>query len=93
MDKLNRYGPQVVPVAYETYGRLGNRSDQGLRELAAMVVQHAQAVGGSPPRRLFAKWRLDLERALAFGIADTTLQCLGRGYVAGGRARGGGTEE
>ena len=37
LGKLLRYGPEVMPLALETYGRMGRASMDRLRELAATL--------------------------------------------------------
>ena len=37
-EKLMRYGPSVLPLAFEMYGRVGYKAHQGLCQLAASLA-------------------------------------------------------
>eukprot|EP00973_Karenia_brevis_P022584 3108021-Karenia_brevis.AAC.1 len=70
MEKLARYGSPVMPLAFETYGRLGIQSQQQLRNLAEGVPSHFNHASGYSGSSLYACWRLELERTLTREIAD-----------------------
>ena len=74
-DKRARYGSAVLPVAVETYGRMGAESIRSLEHLAA----HAGACmrDSWAAQRLLPKWRAALERIVHFSAADIDLLCLG----------------
>ena len=81
-DKMRRYGPSVICLAYETYGRLHADSVAHLRTLSMdMVKQHSRAGPGVVYHRL----RLSLERALLFEVADYVLMALDGASHAGCR--------
>ena len=100
MEKLQRYGPAVAPVALESYGRMGYASMHRLRDAAqclASIRGGKRGCGNS----LYAMWRLELERTALFQQAESTLRCLGhssglhgwrqrRAYIAQMRVSGGG---
>jgi len=95
LGKLLRYGPQVMPLAFETYGRLGRQSADRLKQLVATVsstsVRSCFRDGGA----LLSAVRRNLERALLFNIADVTLLSLGHTggfHAARHRRREGQTE-
>ena len=74
-EKVARYGRDVLPVAFETGGRLGARSTASLRRLAQLA---AQTTGGlTTPQSLETRWRRALEAALLFAIADAHILALG----------------
>ena len=75
-EKIKRYGQDIMPIAYETGGRLGPQSRDALRKLA----QHAASAGGGgllTAAGLENKWRRDLETALFFAVADTLILAMG----------------
>ena len=61
-DKRRRYGTSVLCLAFESFGRLGVVSLANLRLLVA-DFEHRISFR-KPLRRLCARWRLSLERAL-----------------------------
>ena len=72
-DKLNRYGRSVLPLALETYGRLGHKSLHTVTFFANHVVPTTVASCFHRGSDLIAALRLDLERSLLWRIADVTL--------------------
>ena len=87
-EKRDRYGAEVMPLAFETWGRLGPSSCQALRVLAAAA--RTLAVDPRDCRNTEAKWRLELEAALCFALADVALLAAGSRALSGKRksARG-----
>ena len=76
-DKLNRYGRSVLPLAFETYGRLGQKSLQTVSTLSNQVVAATVASRFHRGSDFIAALRLDLERSLLWCIADVTLLSIG----------------
>ena len=77
MEKLTRYGSTVSPLSFETYGRLGQKSQTLLCSIAHLVASSTGRAGGKAGNAVYADWRLELERVLVKEIADITLLCLG----------------
>ena len=71
-EKFARYGQQVQPLVWETFGRMGVRSRETLRR----VVTTAASGGGCNPFAA-ARWRTQLERAIIQAEADTYLRAMG----------------
>ena len=71
-DKARRYGNGVLPLAFETYGRLGPLSLLTLQTLA-----DAAAVAGQVNTRRLTGWRRHLERAVIWSGAESTLLAYG----------------
>ena len=76
-DKLERYGPTVMPVSFAPYGRLGPESCKSLRTLALSATAFSTASSKIAPKRLYGIWRAELERALAYKVADIVLLAMG----------------
>ena len=74
-EKAERYGCQVLPLAFESWGRLGAASVQTLQVLAAAA--RTAAPDPRDLRNLVARWRLELEAALAFATTDIILLAAG----------------
>jgi hypothetical protein len=75
--KLKRYGEDVMPMAFESFGRIGPQSLAHLRTLACEAAGHQRsALEPTPPRRM-ARMRGEIERVLLFYLADAALLCLG----------------
>ena len=74
-EKIKRYGQDVLPLAYETGGRLGTQSMQSLRKLAAQAA--ATDRGILTAAGLENRWRRDIESALLFAVADALLLAMG----------------
>ena len=74
-EKRDRYGHQVMPLAFETWGRLGDKGIAAMKVLAAA----ARTLASDPrdTRNLLARWRLELEAALSFAQADVMLLAAG----------------
>ncbi len=74
--KLTRYGPTVLPLSFETLGRLGYKSMEALdllRSDAALWGKSQFSALGSA-----CDWRRHLEVVLLYEVADAALLCLGR---------------
>ena len=71
-DKAQRYGESVMPLIFETFGRLGPSSLETLRVLA-----DGAAVGSQASTRRMAGWRRQLERAVLWSSAESTLVAYG----------------
>ena len=70
-EKKDRYGDTVLPLPFESYGRLGEVGHETLETLAIA----ASACTG--PARFPHGWRAACERALLYAIADVGLLALG----------------
>ena len=79
-EKHERYGPFVLPLAFESYGRLGSAGRRTLEILAA----HAGACAKDhwAVQRLVPRWSSALELAVTFSTAEVVLLSLG-GRVGG----------
>ena len=71
--KHRRYGAEVVPIAFELWGRLGEEGIAGLERLAAAACAVPQVV---TKRGVVARWRRRLESALLFATSDAVLLAL-----------------
>ena len=78
-QKEARYGPRVITVAMESYGRIAVESVAGLEFLAARAGEGMRDRWAAP--RLLPAWKASLEHAVAFAIADIDLLCLGTAAV------------
>ena len=76
-DKVRRYGVQVMPLAVESYGRMGKESRESLRQFAADMAVAYRGIAKSAAD-IYAEWRLKLERTVLLQLADIALSCLGR---------------
>ena len=74
-EKHDRYGPFVLPLAFESYGRLGTAGRCTLEALA--VHAGACAKDRWAVQRLVPRWLASLERAVIFSIAEIVLLALG----------------
>ena len=72
VEKGPFYGQEVLPLIFETYGRLGPASVNTLSVLADM----AASAGGASTRRLQG-WRRQLERAVVWSAAESVLLAYG----------------
>ena len=73
-EKLVRYGAEVLPLVFEPAGRLGPKSAETLEHLAHAARDAGVVTGGRPLAR---SWRLELESAMLFALADVMLLGLG----------------
>ena len=78
-EKCRRYGPEAVPLAMWTDGRIGPRSLLGIRALAA-EARHAKLQDTSQ-FSMEADWRLQIEAALLWTRADNVLRAAGRALL------------
>jgi len=76
-DKHSRYGSSVLPLALETYGRMGRKSMQTVEHLANLTVAVAVTSRFHCPADMIVSMRCDVERALLWHLADVTLLSLG----------------
>ena len=74
-QKEARYGPKVIAVALETYGRIAPESLQGLEWIAARAGSNLRDRWAAP--RLLPTWCAALQRAVVYATADIDLLCLG----------------
>ena len=81
--KFTRYGTEVAPLAFESFGRLGKPSGETLVALAMEV--ELWSFGKVSANHLAADWQAALELTLAWELADAAMQSLGRapGLFAG----------
>ena len=75
LEKVRRYGADVLPVVFEPGGRLCDTGLASLRMLATAANDASQRAGGGRP--LWQTWRTHLESALLFALADVMLLGLG----------------
>ena len=73
-EKLELYGETVLPLPFETYGRLGNAGVDTLAKLA--LAANTRGAWTHQPRLLMA-WRSACERALHYATADVAILALG----------------
>ena len=85
-EESSRYGAAVIPVSFETYGRMEPRSMERLREVMIGLASLRRGSRGSA-QQIYSNLRLSLERTLVFEIADTTLRCFGHGSALNGWRR------
>ena len=88
-DKCSRYGPSVICLSFETFGRLDASSCELLQQMASDFENRCSA--RLPCRRLYERWRASLERALYFEMADIVLLSLGHSSGLHRRRLNGGT--
>ena len=74
-EKRERYGPLVLPLVFESQGRLGLDGRRALETLAL----HASATMRDQwaVQRLVPRWHACLERAVMFATAEIVLLALG----------------
>ena len=78
MEKVRRYGSDVLPIVFEPGGRLRDSGLASLRTLAAAAHSACNRIGWGRP--LWQTWRTQLECAMQFALADVML--LGLGHQA-----------
>jgi hypothetical protein len=96
LAKLKHYGEWVLPLAFETGGRL---SLEGKRTLDTMAQRAgAAAIDNWALSKIVSRWHSALERCVVWSTADVDLLALGRSapqVLHGGRCtratRGAGT--
>ena len=77
-EKVRRYGTDVLPIVFEPGGRVCDNGLAALQKLStAAAATNMRSEGGRP---LWQKWRMHLECALQFALADIIL--LGVGHPA-----------
>ncbi|CAK0826085.1 unnamed protein product [Prorocentrum cordatum] len=74
-SKRAPYGSIVLPIAFETYGRIGAESLRSLDLLAVHAGCCMRDAWAAP--RLLPKWRAALERLVHFAAADVDLLSFG----------------
>ena len=74
-NKRYRYGESVLCIAFESFGRLGQKSISNMKMMAADFEHRLHFK--KPLQRLCARWRLSLERALMYEMADIVALSLG----------------
>ena len=84
-EKHKRYGPQVTPIAFSTYVRLGREGRNAMEALAAEARWNSD--DPSNQRSQVAKWRNTLEQSLLHAQADVLLLTLGAEGCAGWQKR------
>ena len=78
LEKLMRYGEEVSPLSLETYGRIGVKSLQCMRQLTTCVAtSSSHYCSYSSGSHMLRALLIAVERALAYNIADVTLLSLG----------------
>ena len=85
-DKAARYGPKVITVALETYGRLAEKSCEGLAALATAAGHGLKDQWAAP--RLLPRWKALIQRAVLYATADVDLLSLGAAAVSTCALRG-----
>ena len=74
-EKRERYGPHVLPLVFESCGRLGAEGRRSLETLAlhaSATIRDQWAV-----QRLVPRWHASLERAVTLATAEIVLLALG----------------
>ena len=84
-DKLHRYGPEVLPFAVETFGRLGPKAEEFLVRLDA-AARRLDDLKGWPQRDRRARWNARLSVVVQRAIARQLLEARGI-YAREGPAR------
>ena len=74
-EKHQKYGDDVIPLAFEQEGRLGEEGQNALEELAGRAA--SDGISSTPARSLLLRWRRRMEAAMVFAIADAHLLALG----------------
>ena len=83
-EKERRYGSSVIPLAFEHGGRMGEKSMEGLDQMADAASVARPDLGTR--RNLVLRWRRRLESAMVFAEADALLLALsGSGQKANKR--------
>ena len=77
LEKQWRYDSSVVPIAFETYGRLGTTSCSRLWDVITNIASTSFFLSFRNGRELLSKLKADVERALLSNIADITLLSFG----------------
>lgn len=77
-EKRDLYGPEVMPLPFESYGRLGEAGYETLSSLASAVA----GLRWADHSRLTLSWRAACERALSRATADVALLALGSAAAA-----------
>ena len=79
MDKHSRYRPNVAPLVFETFGRVGDEGLALLRRLRRMAMDFGKRRpgGGRPIGLNLRKLRARLEATLLREIADVALLSMG----------------
>ena len=75
VSKRERYGSAVLPVAVESYGRIGSETLHSLDLLATHAGCSLRDAWAAP--RLLPRWRAALERIVQYASADVDLLALG----------------
>ena len=76
-EKWRRYGDAVIPLVFESRGRLGQQSLEGLESLVSAA---ASAKLCNPA--CLSTWRARLERAVLYSTADAYLRAAGAAATA-----------
>ena len=78
-DKHRRYGPNVAPLVFETFGRVGTEGLALLRRLRRMALEYGKRRpgGGRPMGLNLRRLRARLEATLIRETADIALLAMG----------------
>ena len=85
-QKEARYGPKVITIALESYGRLAVETVAALESLACTAGHGLRDRWAAP--RLVPLWRATLQRAVMYATADVDLLALGAAAVSTCALRG-----
>ena len=78
-EKHDRYGPFVLPLPFESFGRLGTA---GWRTLEVLALHSAACVHDQwAAQRLVPRWHACLERVVTFATAEIVLLSMGTRIV------------
>ena len=78
-EKHDRYGPYVLPLPFESFGRLGTA---GRRTLEVLALHAAACVHDKwAAQRLVPRWHACLERVVTFATAEIVLLSMGTRMV------------
>ena len=78
-EKFTRYGPCVLHLVFESFGRLGTEGKQSLKLLALQAGACARDHWAA--QRLLPRWQAALERAVHCATAEITLLSMGASVV------------
>ena len=85
-QKEARYGPKVITIALESYGRIAVETAAALESIACTAGDGLRDRWAAP--RLVPLWRATLQRAVVYATADVDLLALGAAAVSTCALRG-----
>ena len=85
-QKEIRYGPKVLTISLETYGRVASETGANLESLACTAGSGIKDRATAP--QLVSAWKQEITRAVVYAIADVDLLALGAAAVSTCALRG-----